>query len=48
MIINVCNDANYNGCDDPVVDTSTAKLITVTITTPTEFLINFSTYRANF
>jgi MSHA pilin protein MshD len=48
MIITVCNDANYNGCDDPVVDTSTAKLITVTITTPTEFSIRFSTYRANF
>ncbi len=46
MSITVCNDANYDGsCTG---DTSTAKLIIVTITTPTGFVLNFSTYRANF
>jgi len=46
MQIVVCNDANYNGsCTG---DISTAKLITVTITTPTDFSMHFSTYRANF
>ncbi|KGJ92362.1 type II secretion system protein [Colwellia psychrerythraea] len=46
MIITVCNDANYDGtCSG---DNKTAKLITVTITTPTDFSMSFSTYRANF
>ncbi|MDX2367506.1 MAG: type II secretion system protein [Colwellia sp.] len=46
MSISVCNDANYNGsCNG---DTSTAKLIIVTIITPTDFVMKFSTYRANF
>jgi len=46
MSISVCNDADYDGsCSG---DKSTAKLITVTITTPTDFSMNFSTYRANF
>lgn len=46
MSISVCNDANYDGsCTG---NTSTAKLIIVTITTPTGFVLNFSTYRANF
>jgi len=46
MRISVCNDANYNGnCSG---NNSTAKLITVIITTPTEFSMTFSTYRANF
>lgn len=46
MSISVCNDADYNGsCSG---DASTAKLITVTITTPTDFSLHFSTYRANF
>ncbi len=46
MSITVRNDANYDGSFSG--DNKTAKLITVTITTPTDFSMNFSTYRANF
>lgn len=50
--VSVCNDGDYDGvCSDKIAgntDTSTAKLITVTIRTPTGFDIQFSTYRANF
>jgi len=47
--VSVCNDGNYDGaCSSGSSDISTAKLITVTITTPTGFDIVFSTYRANF
>ena len=46
MDVSVCNDENYDGsCTG---NNYTAKLITVTITTPTGFALNFSTYRANF
>ena len=51
MRISVCNDASYDGsCPNDIsrVAISTAKLITVTITTPTDFSMSFSTYRANF
>jgi MSHA pilin protein MshD len=50
MNISVCNDADYDGvCNaDPAINKSTAKLITVTIITPTDFSLHFSTYRANF
>ncbi len=51
MSISVCNDASYDGsCPNDIsrVAISTAKLITVTITTPTDFSMSFSTYRANF
>lgn len=51
MSISVCNDASYDGsCPNDIskVATSVAKLITVTITTPTDFSMSFSTYRANF
>ncbi len=51
MSIRVCNDANYSGpdCEGALdANNSTAKLITVTITTPTDFSMSFSTYRANF
>jgi len=49
MNIRVCNDANYDGsCPVNTAAISTAKLITVTITTPTDFSMHFSTYRANF
>ena len=51
MRITVRNDANYDG-SFPITPLpraiSTAKLITVTITTPTDFSMSFSTYRANF
>lgn len=44
--VTVCNDSDYNGqCD---ATTNIAKLITVTVKTPTGFDIVFSTYRANF
>ncbi|GAA6204021.1 MULTISPECIES: prepilin-type N-terminal cleavage/methylation domain-containing protein [Thalassotalea] len=44
--VTVCNDGDYNGqCD---ATTNIAKLITVTVKTPTGFDIVFSTYRANF
>lgn len=50
--VTVCNDGDYDGnCSEKIfgnTDTSRAKLITVTITTPTGFAIKFSTYRANF
>ncbi len=50
MQVSVCNDGDYDGdCSDTSSsDTSSAKLITVTITTPTGFDLVFSTYRANF
>ncbi|WP_168427368.1 type II secretion system protein [Candidatus Colwellia aromaticivorans] len=51
MLIRVCNDADYSGpsCDGASdANISTAKLIVVTITTPTDFSMSFSTYRANF
>lgn len=51
MSVKVCNDSDYSGPNcDGAQDTniSTAKLIIVTITTPTGFDIVFSTYRANF
>lgn len=50
MRISVCNDANYNGsCSaNNSGNNSTAKLIIVIITTPTDFSITFATYRANF
>jgi len=46
MSIHVWNDANYDG--SRLGDNETAKLITVTIITPTDFSMSFSTYRANF
>ena len=46
MSISVCNDSSYDG--SCIGDIQTAKLITVTITTPTDFDLNFSTYRVNF
>ena len=50
--VEVCNDGNYDGiCSAYALlntDTKTAKLIKVTITTPTGFDITFSTYRANY
>ncbi len=45
------DDADYSGPDclgTPDANISTAKLIIVTITTPTGFSMSFSTYRANF
>ena len=49
MKIVVCNNASYNGiCSVGTSNSSTAKLITVTIITPTDFSMHFSTYRANF
>lgn len=44
----VCNDSDYDGDCATNADNHTAKLITVTVTTPTGFAIDFSTYKANF
>ncbi len=46
--VTVCNDSDYDGDCLTNSDNSTAKLITIIITTPTDFDIVFSTYRANF
>ncbi|XQW85553.1 type IV pilus modification PilV family protein [Thalassotalea piscium] len=44
----VCNDSDYDGNCSTNSNNYTAKLITVTVTTPTGFAIDFSTYKANF
>jgi len=50
--VTVCNDGDYDGsCSANLAsntDTFTAKLITVTVTTPSGLAIDFATYRANF
>lgn len=44
--IKVCNDSVYNGtCNG---NNATAKLIVITVITPTDFSVVFSTYRVNF
>ncbi|GHE99180.1 type IV pilus modification PilV family protein [Thalassotalea profundi] len=48
VTIMVCNDSDYDGNCATNADNDTAKLITVTVTTPTGFAIDFSTYKANF
>lgn len=45
--VSVINDSNYDGVAD-TINYSTAKLITVSVTTPTGFTIDFSTYKVNF
>lgn len=46
MSITVCNDSDYNGICD--ANTNTAKKISIQITSPTGFTLDFSTYRVNF
>lgn len=46
--VNVCNDADYSGTCTGSEGTSVAKKITITVTTPTDFDIVFTSYRANF
>jgi len=50
--VTVCNDGDYDGtCSANLAsntDTFTAKLIKVTVTTPSGLAIDFATYRANF
>ncbi|WP_448565568.1 type IV pilus modification PilV family protein [Thalassotalea ganghwensis] len=46
--IEVCNDSDYDGDCATNANNYTAKLIRVTVITPTGFAIDFSTYRANF
>lgn len=52
LSVTVGNDSDYNGKTisngDNDDDILTAKLITVTVTTPMDFPIVFSTYKANF
>lgn len=46
--IKVINDSDYDGGNDAVDDNYTAKLITVTVTTPQNFDFVFSVYKVNF
>jgi MSHA pilin protein MshD len=46
--VQVINDSDYDGDHDGDDDISTAKLITVTVTTPQDFDFVFAVYRANF
>lgn len=51
LSVTVGNDSDYNGVTKETGDTDdnqyTAKLITVTVTTPTGSVLTFSTYRTN-
>ena len=46
--VTVINDSDYDGDNDGADNNYTAKLITVTITTPQDFNFVFSVYRVNF
>ncbi len=46
--VQVINDSNYDGVTDNADNNFTAKLITVTVTTPQDFNFVFSVYRVNF
>jgi len=46
--VSVINDSNYNGVSDAGDNNYTAKLITVTVTTPQDFDFVFAVYRVNF
>lgn len=46
--VEVCNDSDFDGSCLTNANNTTAKLITVTVKTPTGFEISFSTYRVNF
>lgn len=46
--ISVCNDSNYDGVCNSTDNNFTAKLITVTVTSPLNSDVTFSVYKANF
>ncbi|MFT5815053.1 MAG: MSHA pilin protein MshD [Psychroserpens sp.] len=46
--VKVINDSDYDGDNDAADNNFTAKLITVTVTTPQDFDFVFAVYRANF
>ena len=46
--VNVINDSDYDGDNDTADNIYTAKLITVTVTTPQDFDFIFAVYRVNF
>ncbi|MGB1197562.1 MAG: type IV pilus modification PilV family protein [Thalassotalea sp.] len=46
--IQVCNDSDYDGNCATNANNYTAKLITVTVTTPLGLSLDFSTYKANY
>jgi len=46
--VNVCYDSNYDGICNGSDNNYTAKLITITVTTPLGFDISFATYKVNF
>lgn len=46
--VRVINDSNYDGINNASDNNFTAKLITITVTTPQNFNFVFSAYRANY
>lgn len=48
LLVNVCNDSQYDGNCNNGGDNTTAKFIVVTVTTPTGNEVSFSSYRSNF
>lgn len=46
--VSVINDSDYDGDNDNADNNFTAKLITVTVTTPQDFNFVFSVYKVNF
>ena len=46
--VEVINDSDYDGDSDGADNNYTAKLVTVTVTTPQNFDFVFSVYRVNF
>lgn len=48
LLVNVCNDSQYDGDCTNGGDNQTAKFIVITVTTPTGNKVVFSSYRSNF
>jgi MSHA pilin protein MshD len=48
VFVEVCNDSQYDGICSNGGDNQTAKFITITVTTPSENSVTFSSYKANF
>lgn len=46
--IEVCNDSNYDGLCEETDNNFTAKLIKIIVTTPQQYALTFSAYKANF
>lgn len=48
VAVSVINDSNYDGVNDSSDNNFTAKLVTITVTTPQSFDFVFAAYRVNF